>query len=143
TLTLEAFQASILITGVSSLIPSSSRIPTLPSHVANLLAIPALYYTLPIVVTFPLSLVVSILCYLVFLLFDIRTARDLVSKDKMIWCGEVQQKGRPKLGAPPSPRPPHPSQHHHHRCHHQMTHYHNCLIRRQDGQQDPPHPPPD
>ncbi|GKG35534.1 hypothetical protein Tco_0440688, partial [Tanacetum coccineum] len=45
----------------------------------------------------------------------IRTARDLVSKDKMIWCGEVSQKGRPKLGAPlpprppPLPRPPHPS----------------------------------
>ncbi|GKC17577.1 hypothetical protein Tco_1014359 [Tanacetum coccineum] len=47
---------------VSSLIPSSSRIPTLPGHVANLLAILALYSTLPIVVTFPLSLVVSILC---------------------------------------------------------------------------------
>ncbi|GJT67659.1 hypothetical protein Tco_1019139 [Tanacetum coccineum] len=60
----------------------------------------------------------------------------------MIWCGEVQQKGRPKLGAPPPPRPPYPSQHHHHRCHHQMTHYHNCLIRRQDGQQDPPQGPP-
>ncbi|GJT22372.1 hypothetical protein Tco_0892309 [Tanacetum coccineum] len=98
---------------------------------------------------------------------DIRTARDLVSKDKMIWCGEVgdveagliqsqmlcilsegkdhrrlQQKGRPELGAPPPPRPPHPSQHHHHRCHHQMTRYHNCLIRRQDGQQDPPQGPP-
>ncbi|GKB35868.1 hypothetical protein Tco_0880810 [Tanacetum coccineum] len=41
-----------------------------------------------------------------------------------------------------SSRPPHPSQHHHHRCHHQMTHYHNCLIRRQDGQQDPPQGPP-
>ncbi|GJR78500.1 hypothetical protein Tco_0149285 [Tanacetum coccineum] len=54
----------------------------------------------------------------------------------------VQQKGRPELGAPPPPRPPHPSQHHHHRCHHQMTHYHNCLIRRQDGQQDPPQGPP-
>ncbi|GKB59385.1 hypothetical protein Tco_0915571 [Tanacetum coccineum] len=63
TLTLEVSQTSILITGVSSLIPSSSRIPTLPGHVANLLAIPALYSTLPIVVTFPLSLVVSILCY--------------------------------------------------------------------------------
>ncbi|GKF27332.1 hypothetical protein Tco_0083226, partial [Tanacetum coccineum] len=49
TLTLEVSQTSILITGVSSLIPSSSRIP-------------ALYSTLPIVVTFPLSLVVSILC---------------------------------------------------------------------------------
>ncbi|GJS86742.1 hypothetical protein Tco_0769378 [Tanacetum coccineum] len=60
----------------------------------------------------------------------------------MIWCGEVQQKGRPELGAPPLPRPPPPSQHHHHRCHHQMTHYHNCLIRRQDGQQDPPQGPP-
>ncbi|GJT50770.1 hypothetical protein Tco_0976927 [Tanacetum coccineum] len=23
---------------------------------------------------------------------DIRTARNLVSKDKMIWCGEVQQR---------------------------------------------------
>ncbi|GJR56841.1 hypothetical protein Tco_1499003 [Tanacetum coccineum] len=62
---------------------------------------------------------------------DIRTAWDLVSKDKMIWYGEVPQKGRPKLGAPPPPPPP-PSQHHHHRCHHQMTHYYNCLIRRQD-----------
>ncbi|GKA96449.1 hypothetical protein Tco_0818544 [Tanacetum coccineum] len=66
TLTLEVSQTSMLITGVSSLIPSSSRIPTLPGHVANLLAILALYSTLPIVVTFPLSLVVSILCYLVF-----------------------------------------------------------------------------
>ncbi|GJX63372.1 hypothetical protein Tco_0296272, partial [Tanacetum coccineum] len=28
-------------------------------------------------------------------------------------CG-VQQKGRPELGAPSPPRPPHPSQHHHH-----------------------------
>ncbi|GJY83317.1 hypothetical protein Tco_0496693 [Tanacetum coccineum] len=54
--TLEVSQTSTLITGVSSLIPSSSRIPTLPGHVANLLAIPALYSTLPIVVTFPLSL---------------------------------------------------------------------------------------
>ncbi|GKE63354.1 hypothetical protein Tco_1513721 [Tanacetum coccineum] len=51
----------------------------------------------------------------------------------------VQQKGRPELGAPPPPRP---SQHHHHRCHHQMTHYHNCLIRQQDGQLDPPQGPP-
>ncbi|GJW19600.1 hypothetical protein Tco_0027036 [Tanacetum coccineum] len=58
TLTLEVSQTSTLITGVSSLIPSSSRIPTLPGYVANLLAIPALYSTLPIVVTFPLSLVV-------------------------------------------------------------------------------------
>ncbi|GJR66390.1 hypothetical protein Tco_0012455 [Tanacetum coccineum] len=66
TLTLEVSQTSTLITGVSSLIPSSSRIPTLPGYVANLLAIPALYSTLPIVVTFPLSLVVSILCYLAF-----------------------------------------------------------------------------
>ncbi|GJU82720.1 hypothetical protein Tco_1285085 [Tanacetum coccineum] len=55
-------------------------------------------------------------------------------------CG-VQQKGRPELGAPPPPRPPHPSQHHH-RCHHQMTYYHSCLIRWQDGQQDPPQGPP-
>ncbi|GJX12520.1 zinc finger, CCHC-type containing protein [Tanacetum coccineum] len=54
---------------------------------------------------------------------------------------QVQQKGRPELGAPSPPRPPHPSQHHH-RCHHQMTHYHNCLIRRRDGQQDPPQGPP-
>ncbi|GJT79394.1 hypothetical protein Tco_1053736 [Tanacetum coccineum] len=61
TLTLEVSQTSTLITGVSSLIPSNSRIPTLPGHVVNLLAIPALYSTLPIVVTFPLSLVVSIL----------------------------------------------------------------------------------
>ncbi|GJT76897.1 hypothetical protein Tco_1043622 [Tanacetum coccineum] len=65
-LTLEVSQTSTLITGVSSLIPSSSRISTLPGHVANLLAIPALYSTLPIVVTFLLSLVVSILCYLAF-----------------------------------------------------------------------------
>ncbi|GJQ89597.1 hypothetical protein Tco_0000736 [Tanacetum coccineum] len=70
-LTLEVSQTSILITGVSSLIPSSSRISTLPGHVANLFAIPALYSTLPIVVTFPLSLVVSILCYLAFLLFGL------------------------------------------------------------------------
>ncbi|GKA78618.1 hypothetical protein Tco_0785155 [Tanacetum coccineum] len=56
TLTLEVSQTPTLITGVSSLIPSSSRIPTLPGYVANLLAIPALYSTLPIVVTFPLSL---------------------------------------------------------------------------------------
>ncbi|GJY90644.1 hypothetical protein Tco_0505840 [Tanacetum coccineum] len=68
TLTLEVSQTSTLITGVSSLIPSSSRIPTLPGYVANLLAIPALYSTLPIVVTFPLSLVVSIICYLAFFL---------------------------------------------------------------------------
>ncbi|GKG10487.1 hypothetical protein Tco_0341887, partial [Tanacetum coccineum] len=50
----------------------------------------------------------------------------------------VPRKGRPELGA----RPPHPSQHHNHRFHHQMTHYHNCLIRRQDGQQYPPQGPP-
>ncbi|GJS61937.1 hypothetical protein Tco_0656721 [Tanacetum coccineum] len=69
TLTLEVSQTSTLITGVSLLIPSSSRIPTLPGHVANLLAILSLYSTLPIVVTFPLSLVVNIICYLAFLLF--------------------------------------------------------------------------
>ncbi|GKC94438.1 hypothetical protein Tco_1159880, partial [Tanacetum coccineum] len=41
TLTLEVSQTSTLITGVSSLIPSSSRIHILlPGHVANLLAIP-------------------------------------------------------------------------------------------------------
>ncbi|GKG17374.1 hypothetical protein Tco_0362331, partial [Tanacetum coccineum] len=51
TLTLEVSQTSILITGVSSLIPSSSRIPTILGHVVNLLAIPELYSTLPIVVT--------------------------------------------------------------------------------------------
>ncbi|GJR11747.1 hypothetical protein Tco_0794399 [Tanacetum coccineum] len=56
TLTLEVSQTFTLITGCGSLIPSSSRIPTLPGYVANLLAIPALYSTLPIVVTFPLSL---------------------------------------------------------------------------------------
>ncbi|GJU41359.1 hypothetical protein Tco_1194316 [Tanacetum coccineum] len=55
TLTLKVSQTSTLTTGVSSLIPSSSRIPTLLGHVVNLLAIPALYSTLPIVVTFPLS----------------------------------------------------------------------------------------
>ncbi|GJX05627.1 hypothetical protein Tco_0191543 [Tanacetum coccineum] len=140
----------IVLGSVSSLIPSNSRIPTLPGHVANLLAIPVLYSTLPIVVTFPLSLCSSnsVMPALangdrgVWCQIDIRTARNLVSKDKMIWCGEVQQKGRPELGAPPPPRPPHPSQHHHHRCHHQMTRYHNCLIRRQDGQQDPPQGPP-
>ncbi|GKE28496.1 hypothetical protein Tco_1443880, partial [Tanacetum coccineum] len=60
TLTLEVSQTSTLITGVSSLIPSSSRIPTLPGYVVNLLAIPTLYSTFPIVVTFPLSLVVNI-----------------------------------------------------------------------------------
>ncbi|GJR24449.1 hypothetical protein Tco_0972976 [Tanacetum coccineum] len=43
---------STLITGVSSLIPSSSRIPTLLGHVANLLAILALYSTLSIVGAF-------------------------------------------------------------------------------------------
>ncbi|GJR39222.1 hypothetical protein Tco_1214906 [Tanacetum coccineum] len=48
TLTLEVSQTSTLITGVSSLIPSSSRIPTLPGYVANLLAIPALYSTYPL-----------------------------------------------------------------------------------------------
>ncbi|GJV01852.1 hypothetical protein Tco_1335421 [Tanacetum coccineum] len=58
----------VLIFCVSSLIPSSSRIPTIPGHVAHLLVIPALYSTFPIMVTFPLSLVVSILCYLAFLL---------------------------------------------------------------------------
>ncbi|GKB73503.1 hypothetical protein Tco_0934915 [Tanacetum coccineum] len=66
TLTLEVSQTSTLTTGVSSLIPSSSRIPTLPGHVVNLLVIPALYSTFPIVVTFLLSLVVSIPCYLAF-----------------------------------------------------------------------------
>ncbi|GJT54321.1 hypothetical protein Tco_0163182 [Tanacetum coccineum] len=71
TLTLEVSQTSTLITGVSSLIPSNSRIPTLSGHVVNLLAIPALYSTLPIVVTFLLSLVVSIPCYLAFLLFGL------------------------------------------------------------------------
>ncbi|GJZ15047.1 hypothetical protein Tco_0550724 [Tanacetum coccineum] len=45
-------------------------------------------------------------------------------------------------GVSTPPRPPHPSQHHHHRFHHQMTYYHNCLIRRHDGQQDPPQGPP-
>ncbi|GJW06679.1 hypothetical protein Tco_1569102 [Tanacetum coccineum] len=49
-LTLEVSQTSTLITGVSSLIPSSSRIPIIPGHVANLLTIPTLYSTLPIVV---------------------------------------------------------------------------------------------
>ncbi|GJS98939.1 hypothetical protein Tco_0820109 [Tanacetum coccineum] len=68
TLTLEVSQTSTLITGVSSLIPSSSRIPTILGHVVNLLAIPELYSTLPIVISFPLSLVVSILCYLAFFL---------------------------------------------------------------------------
>ncbi|GJS66331.1 E3 ubiquitin protein ligase AIRP2-like protein [Tanacetum coccineum] len=43
----------------------------------------------------------------------------------------VQQKGRPELGAPPPPRPPHPSKHRHH-----------CLLHRQDSQQDPPRGPP-
>ncbi|GJS35397.1 hypothetical protein Tco_0533779 [Tanacetum coccineum] len=51
-LTLEVSQTSTLTTGVSSLIPSSSRIPTLLGYVANLLAIPTLY---------------SIICYLEFL----------------------------------------------------------------------------
>ncbi|GJV50460.1 hypothetical protein Tco_1440672 [Tanacetum coccineum] len=37
TLTLEVSQTSTLITGVSSLIPSSSRIPTILGHVVNLL----------------------------------------------------------------------------------------------------------
>ncbi|GJR46551.1 hypothetical protein Tco_1314654 [Tanacetum coccineum] len=96
TLTLEVFQTSTLITGVSSLIPSNSRIPTLPGHVANLLAIPVLYSTLPIVVTFPLSFCSSnsVMPALangdrgVWCQIDIRTARNLVSKDKMIWYRE-------------------------------------------------------
>ncbi|GJY12351.1 hypothetical protein Tco_0381660 [Tanacetum coccineum] len=51
-----------------------------------------------------------LLCYFEDLSFSgVVTRRDLVSKDKMIWCGEVQQKGQPKLGAPPPPRPSHPS----------------------------------
>ncbi|GKA91804.1 hypothetical protein Tco_0813729 [Tanacetum coccineum] len=50
TLTREVSQTSTLITGVSLLIPSSSRIPIIPGHLVNLLAIPALYNTLPIVV---------------------------------------------------------------------------------------------
>ncbi|GJR90784.1 hypothetical protein Tco_0214795 [Tanacetum coccineum] len=59
TLTLEVSQTSTLTTGVSSLIPSSSRIPTLPGHVVNLLAIPALYsYIFHIVVTSHFLLVV-------------------------------------------------------------------------------------
>ncbi|GJU65569.1 hypothetical protein Tco_1247404 [Tanacetum coccineum] len=45
--------------GVSSLIPSSSRIPTILGYVVNLLAIPKLYSTLPIVISFPLSLVLE------------------------------------------------------------------------------------
>ncbi|GJU52779.1 hypothetical protein Tco_1226493 [Tanacetum coccineum] len=68
-------------------------------------------------------------------------ALDLIYKDKMIWCGEVLQKGRPKLGAPSPLRPPHPSQHHHHRCHHQMTHYHKKLLLNRNGsmvEADPP-----
>ncbi|GJV36096.1 hypothetical protein Tco_1408573 [Tanacetum coccineum] len=40
-LTLKVSQTSTLTTGVSSLIPSSSRVPTLLGHVVNLLAIPA------------------------------------------------------------------------------------------------------
>ncbi|GKF81789.1 hypothetical protein Tco_0240391, partial [Tanacetum coccineum] len=51
TLTLEVSQTSTLITGVSSLIPSNSRIPTILGHVVNLLAIPELYSTLPIVIS--------------------------------------------------------------------------------------------
>ncbi|GJS47964.1 hypothetical protein Tco_0598085 [Tanacetum coccineum] len=50
TLTLEVSQTSTLITGVSSLIPSCSRIFVIPGHVANLSAILALYSTWPIVV---------------------------------------------------------------------------------------------
>ncbi|GJU84440.1 hypothetical protein Tco_1291986 [Tanacetum coccineum] len=51
-LILEVSHTSTLITGVSSLIPSSSRIPTLLGHGANLLAILALYSTLSIVGAF-------------------------------------------------------------------------------------------
>ncbi|GJT67005.1 hypothetical protein Tco_1018485 [Tanacetum coccineum] len=64
--------------GESSLIPSSGRCPIISGYVAKLLAISALYgawHLMPfvllarasIVVTFPLPLVASILCYLVFL----------------------------------------------------------------------------
>nr|GEV96528.1 hypothetical protein [Tanacetum cinerariifolium] len=62
----------------------SSRIPTIPGHVANLLAILAFYNAQPImvqlafvaqrasiVITFLLPRVVSILCYLVFLIFGL------------------------------------------------------------------------
>ncbi|GJQ98968.1 hypothetical protein Tco_0521953 [Tanacetum coccineum] len=93
------------------------------------------------------------------------TARDLVSKDKMIlewrgWGGVEQTLG---------PQMPLYSQlegigssvgtvggstgarcssfllsfkNHLISCHQQMTHYYNCLIRQQDGQQDPPQGPP-
>ncbi|GJT39079.1 hypothetical protein Tco_0938944 [Tanacetum coccineum] len=151
-----------LITGVSSLIPSSSRIPTLSGHVAIPLAIPALYSTLPIVVIFPLSLVVSILCYLgasqdsdaILLCLSLRDStfsgggkhgegkcssklgNACLSRMGLWseWCrsrlsvtnafysqlegtrsSEGTVKGRPELGAPLPPRPPHPSKHHHHR----------------------------
>ncbi|GJX81991.1 hypothetical protein Tco_0331472 [Tanacetum coccineum] len=91
-------KTSTLITGVSLLNPSSSRIPTLPGYVANLLAIPALHSTLPIVVTFPLSLVVSIICYLAFLLFgdstfsgggDDEGSVAATRQDDMVWRGTV------------------------------------------------------
>ncbi|GJU93555.1 hypothetical protein Tco_1318311 [Tanacetum coccineum] len=57
TLTLEVFQTSTLITGVSSLIPSNSRIPTLLGHVVNLLAIP-----FPFIVHCPMWLPSHFLC---------------------------------------------------------------------------------
>ncbi|GJS58124.1 hypothetical protein Tco_0652908 [Tanacetum coccineum] len=75
---------STLIASEGSLIVSSNKIPSIPGHVANLLAIPALYSARPIVVqlalvsqraytvgTFSLPLVPRILCYFVFLPFDL------------------------------------------------------------------------
>ncbi|GJR00871.1 hypothetical protein Tco_0523855 [Tanacetum coccineum] len=127
TLTLEVSQTSILITGVSSLIPSSSRIPTLPGHVANLLAILALYSTLPIVVTIPNFL------WCLIKILDARLLLSLSDSNHSLGGGVMKvQRGSAGASVHPPPVPPHPSQHHHHHCHHQMTHCHNCLIRRQD-----------
>ncbi|GJX02932.1 hypothetical protein Tco_0188848 [Tanacetum coccineum] len=60
----------------------------------------------------------------------------------MIWSGEVQQKGLPKLDAPPPPLPVH---HPFITSSSSMTSLDDCinindLIRRYDRQQDPPYP---
>ncbi|GJU05847.1 hypothetical protein Tco_1122277 [Tanacetum coccineum] len=167
---LEVSQTSTLITGVSSLIPSSSRIPTLSGHVAIPLAIPALYSTLPIVVIFPLSLVVSILCYLVF--FDSTfsgggngegsaAANSVMHVSADGDCGKQTHQSQMPLysqleGTRSSVGTVEGSAGA--RCSSSSSssssfstssslsssddYYHNCLIRWQDGQQDPPQGPP-
>ncbi|GJU30040.1 hypothetical protein Tco_1173629 [Tanacetum coccineum] len=78
TLTLEVSQTSTLITGVSSFIPSNSRIPTLSGHVANILSILAPYSTLPNLVTFHYPL------------HPYCTGFGLESQDDMVWRGGVE-----------------------------------------------------